>query len=370
MLLGVLPLNAAPGTSDPARFLAAARVGPARSPNPFRRPPPLYAPGRDSALKPAADRSDVAVKALVTGAGGFVGPHLTQHLQDQGDEVFALDLANGPDLRDQNGWIATVAERKPDVIYHLAGISNVGRSWQEPASTFEVNTIGTVSILEAARQAATGKVVVVSSADVYGTVTPDVLPLTEQHPAQPRSPYGASKQAAEAIAIQYHRGYGVKTVVARPFNHLGPGQSPTFVAPAFAHQIAKAERGGDTELRHGDLSPQRDLTDVRDVVRAYRMLGEAGEPGQVYNICSGRTVSMQHLLDLLVAMSEVDIRRVVADDLIRPVDLPVLCGTFDKLQAATGWEPAIDLGQTLSEVLSDARLHHGVGLAPSHDVGG
>lgn len=310
------------------------------------------------------------MKALVTGAGGFVGPHLTDHLQQQGDEVSALDLANGPDLRDRNGWVAAVGERQPDVIYHLAGLSNVGQSWQQPASTFEINTIGTVTVLEAARQAATGRVVVISSADVYGTVTPDVLPLTEDHPVQPRSPYGASKQAAEAIAAQYHRGFGLETIVARPFNHLGPGQSPSFAAPAFAHQIAEAERGGDSELRHGDLSPHRDLTDVRDVVRAYRMLGLNGEPGQIYNICSGHTVSMQHLLDLLVDMSQVDIDRVLDDKLIRPVDLPVLRGSFDKLQVATGWEPEIKLEQTLSEVLSDARHHHGVDLAPSHDVGG
>ena len=301
-----------------------------------------------------------SMKALVTGARGFVGPHLTDHLLQHGDEVIAVDLSTGPDLRDTDGWIERIAIDKPDVIYHLGGLSNVGESWKTPVSTFEINTIGTVSILEAARLAGTNRVVIISSADVYGTVTPDVLPLTEQHPVQPRSPYGASKQAAEAIAKQYYRGHGVETVIARPFNHLGPGQSPQFVAPAFAGQIAEAEqsdagRNGVTELRHGDLSPHRDLTDVRDVVRAYRLLACNAEPGEVYNVCSGQTVSMQHLLDSLLALSEVRIEQILDDSLIRPVDLPVLRGSFAKLRSATGWEPEIHLDQTLTEVLADAR---------------
>jgi GDP-4-dehydro-6-deoxy-D-mannose reductase len=305
----------------------------------------------------------VAMKSLVTGAGGFVGPHLRDHLIQLGDEVIAVDLGSGPDLRDTDGWIAKIAADRPDVIYHLAGLSNVGASWEAPVSTFEINTIGTVSVLEAARLAGTGRVVVISSADVYGRVTPDVLPLTEQHPVQPRSPYGASKQAAEAIAQQYHRGLGLDIVIARPFNHLGPGQSPQFVAPAFAGQIAEAEQDGTTELRHGDLSPHRDLTDVRDVVRAYALLATDGEPGEIYNVCSGQTVSMQHLLDSLLALSDARIRQVLDQSLIRPVDLPVLRGSFAKLRSATGWEPEIHLDRTLTDVLADARHRQAVGLS-------
>ncbi len=302
------------------------------------------------------------MKALITGAGGFVGPHLSAYLEQCDDQVTGLDLGSGPDLLDTEGWRKIVAEYEPDVIYHLAGWSDVGRSWDDPTTAFAVNALGTVSVLEAARLAGTSRVVVISSADVYGLVTPDVLPLTELHPVLPRSPYGASKQAAEAVSLQYWRGFGVDTVIARPFNHLGTGQSLQFVASAFAAQIATAEAGGPNELRHGDLSPHRDITDVRDVVRAYRLLATDGEPGEVYNVCSGQTVSMQHLLDALLSLSNAPVERVLDPDLIRPVDLPVLRGSFAKLRSATGWEPEIHLDETLTSVLDDARLRHRVGL--------
>ena len=303
------------------------------------------------------------MKALVTGAGGFVGPHLVDHLQASGDEVTAVDLGNGPDLRDGPGWIDLVAGARPNVIYHLAGWSDVGGSWHNPVTTFEVNAIGTVSVLEAARRAGTDRVVMVSSADLYGIVSPDRLPITEDHPVQPRSPYGASKQAAEAVAAQYWRGHQLSTVVARPFNHLGPGQSPKFIAPAFAKQIAEAEAGGPRSLRHGDLTPQRDLTDVRDVVKAYRLLAEHGADGEVYNVCRGETVSMQALLDGLIANTDITIEPTPDPDRFRPVEIPILRGSFDKLTAATGWLPAISLEETLRSVLTDARQRRGVALS-------
>lgn len=303
------------------------------------------------------------MKAVVTGAGGFVGPHLIDHLKQCGDETVAFDLGNGPDLRDSAGWRATIASEAPEVIYHLAGWSDVGGSWDAPVTTFEVNTMGTISILEAAHQAGTARVVLISSADLYGTVDVATLPITEDHPVRPRSPYGASKQAAEAAAIQYWRGHGLETVIARPFNHLGPGQSPKFIAPAFAGQIAEAEAGGSPQLLHGDLSPERDLTDVRDVVRAYRLLADLGKPGEVYNVCRGETVSMQQLLDCLVSKTEVEITRTPDPERFRPVEIPILCGSFDKLRAATGWEPTIPLEDTLASVLADARQRRGVALS-------
>ena len=301
------------------------------------------------------------MKALVTGAGGFVGPHLVSHLQEQGDTVAPFDLRNGPDLRDGPGWIELVARIGPDVVYHLAGLSDVAGSWSDPRTTFEINALGTVVVLEAARLAGTAKVVFISSADVYGVVTADELPLTEDRPMQPRSPYGASKQAAEAAALHYHRGHGMDVVVVRPFNHIGPGQSPRFAAAAFAHQIAAAETDRGTEpvvLRHGDLSPRRDLTDVRDVVRAYRLLSEQGSSGEVYNICSGRSVAMQDVLDLLLAEAAVEIETEIDSDLVRPVEVPIQQGSFAKLRAATGWEPRIALERTLRDVLGDARERH------------
>jgi len=311
------------------------------------------------------------VKALITGAGGFVGPHLAAHLREVGDSVTPLDLRRGPDLRDGPGWIRAVADAGPDVVYHLAGLSDVGGSWADPVTTFEINALGTVIVLEAARLAGTARVVVVSSADVYGLVAPEDLPLTEAHTLRPNSPYGASKQAAEAAALQYHRGHGLDVVVVRPFNHLGPGQSTRFAAPAFADQIAAAEGSvaagqgaGPLVLRHGDLTPERDLTDVRDVVRAYRLLAERGVPGEVYNVCSGRSVSMRQVLDTLLAASEAEVVTETDPALVRPVEVPVQQGSYAKLESATGWRPELAIDRTLGDVLDDARRRRGAGVRP------
>ncbi len=295
------------------------------------------------------------MKALITGAGGFVGPHLIAELRAAGDDVVGLDLRSGPNLLDADGWRATVADEQPDVIYHLAGWSDVSGSWHEPAQTFQVNAVGTLSILQAAEAAGTDRVILVSSADLYGTVTPDDQPITESHPVQPRSPYGASKQAAEALGMQHHRAFGLGVIIARPFNHLGAGQSPRFAAPAFAGQVAEAERQGGGAVAHGDLSAQRDLTDVRDVVRAYRLLAAEGRPGEVYNICSGTAVSMQSVLDRLIAQASVPISTSIDPARLRPVELPILQGSFEKLHGATGWEPTHSLDDTLTCVLDDAR---------------
>ncbi|MFT7601401.1 MAG: GDP-4-dehydro-6-deoxy-D-mannose reductase [Acidimicrobiales bacterium] len=294
-------------------------------------------------------------KALVTGAAGFVGPHLLQHLAEMGDDASGTDLADGPDLLDSEGWRQLVADRSPDVIYHLAGWSDVGRSWNSPAMAWRVNTEGVISVLEAARANEVGRVIVVSSADIYGIVAPDQLPITEDSPCQPRSPYGASKEGAEALARQYHRGRGLDVVIARPFNHIGPGQGLSFAAPAFAHQIAQCEQKSGGVVTHGDLSPRRDLTDVRDVVRAYRLLATAGRAGQTYNICSGADTAMSSLLNQLIALADVPIDTMTDAKLLRPVELPVLRGSHDRITSDTGWKPERPLNETLRDVLDDAR---------------
>lgn len=299
------------------------------------------------------------MKALVTGASGFVGPHLVAHLESAGDQVRPIDMANGPDLRDADGWVELVTGDRPDVIYHLAGWSDVGGSWEAPRSVFEINAMGTVSVLEAARIGRVERVVVISSADVYGIVAEGALPVTESTPAEAVSPYGASKLAAEAAAAHYHRGWGLETVVARPFNHFGPGQSPRFIAGSMARQIAEIEAGSRDRLTHGELSPRRDMTDVRDVVRAYRCLAADGTPGEIYNICSGRAIAMSSLLEQLSALSEADVRCETDPTLMRPVEIPVLVGSNERLQTATGWEPEIDLESTLRSVLDDARARLG-----------
>lgn len=295
------------------------------------------------------------MKALITGAGGFVGPHLASLLATEGDEVIGLDLRNGPDLLDSDGWKAALELHRPDVVYHLAGWSDVGASWRDPTETFRVNALGTLSILEAAVLAKVDRVILVSSADVYGPVEAADQPITERQAPRPQSPYGASKVAAETLGLQYQRAHDLGVIVVRPFNHVGPGQSSRFVAPAFAAQIAEAELRGGGEVLHGDLSARRDLTDVRDVVRAYRLLADAGVPGEVYNVCRGEAVAMEQLLAMLIERSMASITTAVDPARLRPVELPVLEGSHDKLTGLTGWQPEIPLAVTLAEVLDHAR---------------
>jgi len=236
-------------------------------------------------------------------------------------------------------------------VYHLAGFAHVGQSWDRPAEVFRVNAEGTLNVLEAARPTQ-ARVLVVSSAEVYGNVTPDDLPLAEDSPVRPVSPYAASKAAAETLAVQAWLGRGTHAVVARPFNHTGPGQSPEFVVPAFARRIAEASAGG--VLKVGNLAPRRDLTDVRDVVRAYRLLVEHGEPGTAYNVCSGADVAIEELVNLMVDVAGLTgkVRLEVDPDLLRPADVPVLRGDPSRIQQATGWAPEIPLDQTLKDVLN------------------
>ncbi len=299
--------------------------------------------------------ADDPTRVLITGAGGFVGPYLEDHCSLSGDVVQGIDLHNGPDLLDLAGWVDFLQANPTDTVYHLAGFSDVGRSWDVPAVAFQVNATGTLHVLEAARQTGVKRVVLISSADVYGVVKPTDLPLTELSPAQPSSPYGASKLAAEAIGQQYVRGWGLDVIIARPFNHIGPGQSPNFVTSAFADRVATSERDGGGDVRHGDLTPERDFTDVRDVVRAYRLMAHHGTPGEIYNVCSGRAVAMSEVLSELIAQVDVDVTTSVDPALIRPVELPVLRGSHDKLSQQTGWQPEVALATSIADVLGDAR---------------
>ena len=293
----------------------------------------------------------------MTGASGFVGQHLVAHLRDCGDEVVPTDRSDGgPDLLDAEGFATLVAEVRPNVVYHLAGQADVGRSWSAPVETLRANVEGTYNVLEVARTFGVAKVLTVSSADIYGVVAPEELPIDESAPLRPVSPYAASKAAADLIALQAHLGHGQDVVRARAFNHLGPGQGSSFVGAGFAARIATNERSGDDELRTGDLTPRRDFTDVRDVVRAYRLLGTEGRPGVAYNVCSGTSVSIGELADLLLNMADAPMRLVEDPDLLRPVELPELRGDASLLRRHTGWTPSTPLEQTLTDVLEDWRL--------------
>ena len=290
------------------------------------------------------------MRVLVTGGHGFVGTWLRAHLEDAGDEVIAP--GEGFDVTEPASVHEALAAARPEAVYHLAGLAHVGRSWDEPEEFFRVNATGTLHVLEGARRCSpVPRVLVVSSAEVYGAVKVEEVPLAESAPLRPVSPYAASKAAAELLAVYAHLGRDVPTVRARPFNHIGPGQSPHFVVPALATRIKEAVATGRNRLAVGNLSPRRDLTDVRDVVRAYRLLVERGEPGEAYNVCSGRGVVVEDVVHRLMALAGADLDVVADPDLVRPVDVPVLVGDPSRLRAATGWAPRIALDDTLRAVL-------------------
>lgn len=293
------------------------------------------------------------MRVLVTGSGGFVGSWLLRHLADCGDDVAVLDPTL--DITDRPALTKAVIGAEADAVVHLAAQASVGGSWDDGGRTFEVNAMGTLHLLDAvAASAAPARVLLVSSAEVYGPIGPDALPIGEDQPLRPASPYAASKAAAEMIGVQAWLGRGVEVVRARPFNHTGPGQRADFVVPSLARQIAEATRGGAPALHVGNLAAKRDLTDVRDVVRAYRLLLERGAPGEVYNVCSGRSVGIDAVAARLLELAGADIPIVVDPARVRPIDIPDLRGDPRRLVAATGWEPGIDLDTTLRDVLAAA----------------
>ncbi|MBS1836845.1 MAG: GDP-mannose 4,6-dehydratase [Actinobacteria bacterium] len=296
------------------------------------------------------------MKALITGAGGFVGHHLAAHLSACGDEVLTTDRStDGLDITDAPALLESFRRTRPEVVYHLAGASDVGGSWSTPQATFRSNAEGTLNVLWAARESGVERVLTVGSADVYGKVSESDLPIVEDLPMRPVSPYAASKAAADHVALQANLGYGQHVVRARPFNHLGPGQSNRFVAAALAERVALNERESESTVKVGNLSPRRDFTDVRDVVRSYRLLVVHGRGGAVYNVCSGRAIAVQALAEELISLARTPMELVTDPSLERPVDIPVLLGDNSRLRADTGWVPEIPLEVTLRDLLDDRR---------------
>jgi GDP-4-dehydro-6-deoxy-D-mannose reductase len=297
------------------------------------------------------------VRSLITGGRGFVGNWLAEHLRSLGDQVVAIDQE--VDVTNPSALLQAVTDARPDAIYHLAALTHVGQSWDEPLRVLEVNVIGTGALLAAARECGSDpRILVTSSAEVYGAVTdPDRLPLTEESPTAPLTPYAASKLAAEALVAQAYLGHGQHAITVRPFNHIGPGQTPNFAVPALAKRIVEADRRGASTIPVGNLSARRDFTDVRDVVRAYRALIETGTPGEVYNVCSGRDVSILSIAEGLLALAETSLEFETDPSLVRPVEVPVLRGDPTRLGKATGWKPEIPLEETLADVLAYWRQH-------------
>lgn len=307
------------------------------------------------------------MRLFVTGATGFAGGHLVEMLLAEGHTVTALvhaatsrhELAAGVtavagDLLNEMAVLTAVAEAQPDVIYHLAGQAYPARSWQIPGQTIAVNTVGTANVLHAAVRWGAARVVVVTSADMYGPIDPAMLPITEQTPPQPRHPYGVSKLAAAQLVPLYWERFGLEVVEARPFNHLGPGQGLGFVAPDFASQIAAIKRGDrEKKLLVGNLEALRDFTDVRDVARAYMALAERGVAGETYLIASGKPIPIQQILTTLIELAAIEVQ--IEEDVarLRPSDTPCLYASYAKLERQTGWQPQIPLRQSLADVLAE-----------------
>jgi len=295
------------------------------------------------------------MKALVTGAAGFVGRHLITHLQTMGDDVVGIDLQDGPDLLDGEALRDKILGTSPDAVYHLGGWSDIGGSWTDPQGAFRANADGTLNLLQACIAAKVPRVLSVSSADVYGKVMLNELPINEQSELRPITPYAASKIAADFLGLQAFLGYGLDVIRVRAFNHLGPGQTNRFVASAIAERVATNERDGSEIVPVGNLSPRRDFTDVRDVVRAYRLLVEHGSAGEAYNVCSGNDIAISELADNILRLSDRPMRLEEDSSLQRPVDVPVLLGDPTKVFQATNWSPEISLDQTLMDLLSQWR---------------
>jgi GDP-4-dehydro-6-deoxy-D-mannose reductase len=292
------------------------------------------------------------MRALVTGATGFVGTHLVRHLRERGDDVCGVDRER--DVTDEASMREVFESFRPDVTYHLAAMTHVGESWKHTEEFTRVNVVGTRRVLDAAMNAVPDSTtVVVSSSEVYGLVGEADLPLREDFRVAPANPYSSSKVEAELVAHAVWHDREQRVIIVRPFNHVGPGQSPMFAVPALASRLLDARERGASEIAVGDLSTRRDFSDVRDVVRAYRLLVEFGAPNEVYNVASGRDVALSDIARRLVERIAPEVTLVVDPDLLRPNDVPVFRGSADKLRQATGWTPRITLDESLRDVVAD-----------------
>ena len=307
--------------------------------------------------------------ALITGIGGFVGGHLAEFLLGQRVEVVGIDrpgrveqahellpglrAAEAIDLMQPDQVREFIATLRPQRVYHLAAQASVSQSWENPAETLTNNIVGQVHLFQAVIAAGLQpRILVIGSNEEYGPVRPEDLPVGEEHPLRPISPYAVSKVAQDLLGYQYFVSHRLHCVRMRPFNHIGPRQSEAFVAASFAKQIAEAEAGlQEPMIRVGNLETQRDFTDVRDVVRGYWLATERGEPGEVYNIGSGRAVAIGNILQRLVAYARLPLKVEQDPGMFRPADIPISYADCRKLRLRTGWEPSIALEQTLKDML-------------------
>lgn len=304
-------------------------------------------------------------RILVTGASGFAGMHLIDALPHEVDVVAwdrtRVGQSHGRvtwetiDLLDSRAVADAFSEAMPDEVYHLAGAAHVGQSFAAAGMTLATNVLGTHHLLDAMRQRrSAARILVTGSATVY---RPSLEALDERAPIGTVNPYAFSKFAQEQVALRAHEDDGIDTIVVRAFNHIGPRQQPTFFASSFARQIAEIEAGvRPPRMLVGNLDARRDLTDVRDTVRAYTALMARGRSGQVYNVSCGTAVRVGEILERLLALAQVPVVVDTDPALLRPSDTPVILGSHDRLTRDTGWRPAIDLDTTLRDLLDAWRV--------------
>lgn len=288
-------------------------------------------------------------RVLVTGARGFAGRYLTEHLERCGASVTGWTREH-VDLLDRSAVVRAISSLRPAVVYHCAGAAHVGQSFNNVADTLAANVLGTHHLLDALRQTGVqARVLLTGSSLVYRLSSGA---LSEDNPIGPGTPYAVSKLAQEILGQRAIKEDGQQVLLTRPFNHTGPRQRPTYAAPAFAQQIALIEQGRvDPEITVGNLDAARDIHDVRDTVRAYTKIVERGEPGRVYNVCSGQAFKIRDVLERLIAMSRVPVKVTVDPARYRPSDNLVVLGDRSRIERELGWKPEIPLDRTLSDLL-------------------
>lgn len=307
------------------------------------------------------------MRALITGITGFAGGHLAQILLDRGDRVFGVDRRAGQapehlkrhvelftaDLQDSTLVTDLLHNVRPEAIYHLAGQAFVPTSWADPWRTMENNIRPQLNLLQTmVEQKSKARLLIVASNQVYGHVKEDQLPVKEDTPFRPDNPYGVSKAAQDILALQYYLSHGIDVLRIRAFNHIGPRQSPFFVASSFSKQIAEIEAGlAEPTIHVGNLEARRDFTDVIDVMRAYALLVQYGDPGEAYNVGTGRAYSIQYLLDVLLSYSDVEIKVKQDPSRMRPSDVSIIYADNSKLRSKTGWQPTYTFEESLQRVL-------------------
>ncbi|GHV08638.1 GDP-mannose 4,6-dehydratase [Clostridia bacterium] len=292
-------------------------------------------------------------RALITGGGGFVGRHLRNELEASGYTVFGIDrIADSYndiiDLLDKSALADYVRAKKPDVIFHLAAQSSVALSWTNPADTFNLNVCATINLLDAVKsERPHSSVVIVGTSSQYDAKLGKII---ETDPQNPQDPYGISKKAQEEMARLYAKAYNLRVCMTRSFNHIGPGQRRGFLVPDLCAGI-KARK-----LKVGNLEAIRDFTDVRDVVRAYRLLAEQGKSGEAYNVGSGKGLKISEILQMLISLAGCEIKIEQDEAKLRPLDNPIAVCDNTKLRETTGWTPEISLEQSLRDSFSEISL--------------